>query len=250
VFVAKFFGGLVAVFLEDVNLAGKVAKDADGAREFFGFGGELCAGFGFEEELGEFGGNKLEADFGELGGVVGAEVREEVVVEETGFEGAVLCDAPVTIATAGFPVGEVAFGDFELEFVEGLGDSGMGDVVAEHAVDHVARGERQVGDFAVAGARGRRRWMIGLVNRWIDGRRGGMGLMGRMGVMIPGGRRTSVVRSGRRKDGGGGGWADLRIGLDFRFVIYLFVMRVTCCVIRNWWLWVTVSYRRLPITLK
>lgn len=152
VFLAEFFGGLVAVFLEDVNLAGEPAEDADGAREFFGFGRELLAGFGFEEELGEFGGGHLEADFGELGGVVGAEVREEVVLEEAGFECAVLGDAPVAIAATGFPVGNVAFGDSELEFVEGLDDLGVRDVVAEHAVDHVAGFEGEAGDFAVAGA--------------------------------------------------------------------------------------------------
>jgi hypothetical protein len=38
-------------------------------------------------------------------------------------------------------------------FGEGVGDSGMGDVVAEHAVDHVADGMGKAGDFAVAGLR-------------------------------------------------------------------------------------------------
>ena len=152
VFGAEFFGGLVALFLEDVNLAGKPAENADGASEFLGFVGELFAGFGFEEELGELGGSELETDFGELAGVVFAEVFEEVVLEEASFEGAILCDAPVAIAAAGFPVGDVAFGDFELEFVERVGDLGVRDVVAEHAVDHVAEGVGEAGDFAVASA--------------------------------------------------------------------------------------------------
>jgi hypothetical protein len=39
-----------------------------------------------------------------------------------------------------------------LEFVECIDDLGVGDVVAEHAVDHVADGVRESGDFAVAGA--------------------------------------------------------------------------------------------------
>jgi hypothetical protein len=167
VFVAEFFGGLVAVFLEDVNLAGEPAEDADGASEFIGFGGELLAGFGFEEELGEFGGNELEADFGELAGVVGAELRQEVVLEEAGFEGTVLCDAPVAIAATSFPVGDVTLGDFEIEFVEGLDDLGMGNVVAEHAVDHVTSFAGEAGDFAVAGAGSG--WIIGWVGWWIDG---------------------------------------------------------------------------------
>jgi hypothetical protein len=152
VFGAEFFGGLVAVFLEGVNLAGKAAEDADGAGELFWFGIELLAGFGFEEELGEFGSGELEADFGELAGVAGAEVREEVVLEEAGFKGALLSEAPVTIAAASFPVGDVAFGDFELEFIQSVDDLGVRDVVAEHAVEHVTEGVGEAGDFAVAGA--------------------------------------------------------------------------------------------------
>ena len=77
---------------------------------------------------------------------------EEIVLEEAGFEGAILRDAPVAIAAACFPVGNVAFGDFELEFVECVSDLGVRDVVAEHAVDHVADGVGEAGDFAVAGA--------------------------------------------------------------------------------------------------
>ena len=92
----------------------------------------------------------MEADFGELTGVVFAEVFEEVVLEKAGFECAILFDAPVAIAAAGFPVGDVAFGDFEIEFVERGDDLGMGDVVAEHAVDHVADGAGKAGNFAVA----------------------------------------------------------------------------------------------------
>jgi hypothetical protein len=112
----------------------------------------LLAGFGFEEELGEFGGSELEADFGELAGVVFAEVFEEIVLEEASFEGAILSDAPVAIAAACFPVGDVAFGEFELEFIECVDDLGVGDVIAEHAVDHVADGIGEAGDFAFARA--------------------------------------------------------------------------------------------------
>ena len=151
-FFAEFFGGLVAVFLEGVNLTSEPAEDADGAGELFGFGGKLFASFGFEEESGELGGNELKADFGELAGVVGAEVRKEVFLEETGFEGAILFGAPVAIAAASFPVGDVAFGDSEVEFFKCLDDLGVGDVVAEHAVDHVADGIGEASDFAVAGA--------------------------------------------------------------------------------------------------
>jgi len=97
-----------------VNLAGEPAENADGAGEFFGFAGELFASFGSEEELGELSGGELKADFGELAGVVFAEVFEEVVLKQASFEGAVLFDAPVAIAATSFPVGDVAFGDSEL----------------------------------------------------------------------------------------------------------------------------------------
>lgn len=151
-FVTEFFGGLVAVFLKEVNLAGEAAEDTDGASEFLGFGIELVTSFGFEEELGEFGGNELEADFSELAGVVGAEVSEKIILEKSGFEGAILSDAPIAIAAASFPVGDVAFGDIELEFVESINDLGVRDIVAEHAVDHIADGVGEAGDFAVASA--------------------------------------------------------------------------------------------------
>ena len=69
------------------------------------------------------------------------------------------------MAAASHPVGDVAFGDCELEFIECFDNFGVGDVVAEHAVDHVADGVGEAGDFAVAGAGSG--WIIGLM--WIDG---------------------------------------------------------------------------------
>jgi hypothetical protein len=39
-----------------------------------------------------------------------------------------------------------------LEFIESVDDLGMRNVVAEHAVDHVADGVGEAGDFAVASA--------------------------------------------------------------------------------------------------
>ena len=158
VFGAEFFGGLVAVFLEDVNLASQAAEDADGASEFFGFGSELFTSFRLEEELRKLGGSELKADFGKLAGVVFAEVFEEIVLEEAGFERAILFDAPVAVAAAGFPVGDVAFGDFELEFIKRGNDLGVRDVVAEHPVDHVADGVGKTGDFAIASP-----WASGLI---------------------------------------------------------------------------------------
>lgn len=92
---------------------------------------------------------------------------EKVVLEEAGFESAILSDAPVTIAAACFPIGDVAFGDCELEFVEGSYDLGMRDVVAEHAVDHVASFEGEACDFAVAGAGRDAGWRMRDARCWV-----------------------------------------------------------------------------------
>jgi hypothetical protein len=100
--------------------------------------------------LGEFGSDELKADFSELAGVVFAEVFEEIILEEAGFECAILCDAPVAVTASSFPVRNVAFSDSEVEFFECGDDLGVRNIVAEHAVDHVADGEGKTGDFAVA----------------------------------------------------------------------------------------------------
>jgi hypothetical protein len=149
VFLAEGFGVLVAVALEVEDLAGESAEGPDGAREFIGIGSELLSGLGFKEVFGEFGGGELEADFGELGGLGGAEVFGEVVLAEAVLDSAVLLGAPVAIAAAGFPIGDVALGDVVAVFAEGIFDSGMGNIVAEHAVDHVAFEVGEAGDFAI-----------------------------------------------------------------------------------------------------
>jgi len=74
-----------------------------------------------------------------------------MILVEAVLEDVFLLHAPFEITT-GRPVGDVAFGDFELEFIECVDDLGVGDVVAEHAVEHVADGVGKAGDFAVAGA--------------------------------------------------------------------------------------------------
>lgn len=77
-------GGVVAVFLENVDLGGEAAEDGKEAGVFLRVGDELAAIFGLDEELGEFGGGELESDFGELSGLVFAEVFGEVVLEAAG----------------------------------------------------------------------------------------------------------------------------------------------------------------------
>ena len=104
VFVAKFTGGIVAIFLEPVELAREPTKNVDGSGEFFGVRSELFADVLLEEKLGELSSNELEADFGELGSVGRAEMFQEIVLEESSFNGPVLFGAPIAIAAAGFPV--------------------------------------------------------------------------------------------------------------------------------------------------
>jgi len=151
VFRAEFASGVVAVFLETVELTREPAENVNGGREFLGVGSELFADVRLKEELRELGGGELETNFGELGGIGGAEMFNEVVLEEAGFQGAVLLAAPIAIAATGFPVGNIALGNGDAVFVERADNFGMGDVVAEHAVDHVADGMGKASDFAVAG---------------------------------------------------------------------------------------------------
>jgi hypothetical protein len=171
VFGAKFTGGIVAIFLEAVELAREPAENVDGGRKFFGVDCELFADVRLKKELGELGGDELKADFGELRSVGRAEMFQEIVLEESSLNGPVLFGAPIAIAAAGFPVRNVAWSGCDTVFGEGIGYFRMRDVVAKHAIDHVADGIGKAGDFAVTTdfAGGARGWIIGLVDRWIGG---------------------------------------------------------------------------------
>jgi hypothetical protein len=113
---AELHGGIIAIFLECVDVAGEAADRGDRTGEFVGLSGELLLGFRFEEELGEVRGGSLKADLGELIGVNLAEMFEQVVLENAAFDGAVLFGAPFSVAAAGFPVGDVTFGDANAVF--------------------------------------------------------------------------------------------------------------------------------------
>ncbi len=174
VFVAEFASGIVAIFLEEMEVASDAAKIGDGAGKFFGIGSELLFGFRLEEEFAELGGSKLETDFGEMCGVSGADIIGEVILAETFGDDAFLFKAPIVVAAASFPVGDVAFGGADAVFGEGIDNLSVGNVVLEHEVDHVAKGFGEAGDFAVAtefaGGSGRmldgRFWI--LVTGWGD----------------------------------------------------------------------------------
>ena len=144
-------GGIIAVLLEGMELSGEPAERTHHAGEVLGIGHQLFPSFGLGEELGEASGGELEADFGELAGVIFAEELEEIILGDPAFEDAVLFKAPLAIAAAGFPIGDVPLSDAEPNFVESVDDFLVGNVIAQHAADHVALEFRQAGDFAIAG---------------------------------------------------------------------------------------------------
>lgn len=148
---AEFGGGVVAVFLEGVDLGGQAAEKGEETGIFIGGSGELVPVFGINEEAGDLGGGELEADLGQLGGVGNAEVLGEIVLEQAGIEGTIVFLAPFFIAATGFPVGNIAPGDLEAMFIQGTDDFVVGDIVAEHAIDHVAFEVGEPGNFAISG---------------------------------------------------------------------------------------------------
>jgi len=151
VFVTEFAGGVVAVFLKEMKVAGDAAKIGKCAREFFRIRGELLFGIGIEQELAELCGGELETDFGEMGSVGGTEVIGEVILAKTFGDDAFLFETPIVVAAASFPIGDVAECDADAVFLDGIGDVYVGYVVLEHEVDHVAKRFAEAGDFAVAG---------------------------------------------------------------------------------------------------
>jgi hypothetical protein len=104
------------------------------------------------EEGSELGGGDLKADFGKLLGVVFAEVIGEVILEVREAELVLLLGAPFLITAASAPVGDIAFIDGDVALGKSPDDFGIGNVVVEEFVDHVAFEFGQAGDFAVADA--------------------------------------------------------------------------------------------------
>ncbi len=74
----------------------------------------------------------------------------EVVLEGAELEGAGLGSTPFFVATAGFPVGDVALGDAKAAFVERVNYFPLSQVVGQHPVDHFALELGQMSDFAIA----------------------------------------------------------------------------------------------------
>jgi hypothetical protein len=148
-------GGVIAVFLQGLDFPREAALEFDELRVFLRVGEEFAHEVGPEEDSGEAGSGGLETDLGEFGGVMAPEELGEVVLEGAELEGVRLGGGPFLVAAAGFPVRDVTFGDPKAAFLEGEDDSGMGQIVREHAVNHVAFEFGEVGDPAVAGFAGR-----------------------------------------------------------------------------------------------
>jgi len=104
-------------------------------------------GLGEKEEFGEPGGGELEADLGKSGRVFSAEVEESVLLEP-GSVDALLCIEPVLVTTS-IPIGDIARGNTDAEFVQSGNDLAVGGAVFEHVVDKVAVGLGEGSDFAV-----------------------------------------------------------------------------------------------------
>ena len=119
---------------------------------FVWVGEKGTGGLWVHEEGGQLGGGDLETDFGELLGIVLAEVIGEVVLEMREADLVVLLDAPFVVTAAGAPVGDIAFGDGDSAFGECPDDFGVGNVVVEEFVDHIAFEFGQASDFAIAQA--------------------------------------------------------------------------------------------------
>lgn len=147
---AQGFGGVIAAFLEGLDFAGEAALEFDELGVFDRVGDEFAHEVGANKDSGKGGGGGLEADLWEFGGVMAAEEFGEVILEGAEFESMGLGGAPFLIAAASFPVGDITPGDAETAVVHGVDDFAVGDVVGEHAADHVAFEFGKVRDFAVA----------------------------------------------------------------------------------------------------
>lgn len=121
---------------EDVHHLG---KSAEVSLDIFGAGDFL------EEDLGEASGGGLETDFGELGGIVSAEVIDEVILVEAVVDDEILLEAPFEVA-AGGPIGDIAFGEGKAGLMNCGDDVFVWNAIPEHAVDHVAVEFRERGD--------------------------------------------------------------------------------------------------------
>jgi hypothetical protein len=156
VFPTNSFGTVIAILLHPLDLGIDAGEVGEAAVILLRVGSQKFRRLRAEEEFGKTHGGKLKAEFGEFGGVVAAEKREHVVLVEAKGDGLILGHAPFPIAAAGFPVGDVAPGDFNADLLKRANDSVVRDIIAEHAIYHIAVKLWQPRDLAVAGSFGGR----------------------------------------------------------------------------------------------
>jgi hypothetical protein len=119
----RFPGRIVAVFLETVDLCGKLSQVGGSPTILGGVGGEELVGFGSEKELGKPRGSDLQADLRNFTGVFPAEQGEEVVLANMEGRGMILSETPLLVAAPGFPIGDITLGDADVVFIQGVDDS-------------------------------------------------------------------------------------------------------------------------------
>ena len=136
---AEGAAGIVTLFLEDSDFAVEPAEDVDHLGKGWQVAFDVVGAGGFlEENLRKPGGGGLEADFGQFGSILAAEMIDQVILVQAVLDDQVLFGAPFEVA-AGGPIGDIAFGDAcETGIVEGGDDVLVRDPVLDHAVDHVA----------------------------------------------------------------------------------------------------------------
>ena len=94
--------GVVALFLEGPKFAVKPAQEVHDLGKSAEIGFDVVGiGDFLEENLGEASGGGLEADFGQLGGVLTAEMIDQMVLVEAVLEDEVLFQAPFEMAASG-----------------------------------------------------------------------------------------------------------------------------------------------------
>ena len=156
IFPTDAFGAVIAILLHPLDLGVDAGEVGEAAVILLRVGSQKFRCLRAEEEFGKTHGGKLKADFRKFGGVFATEEREHVVLVEAQGDGLIFGHAPVPIPAAGFPVGDVAPGNFEADLLEGGNDSVVRDIVAEHAIYHVAVKLWQPRDLAISGSLGGR----------------------------------------------------------------------------------------------
>ena len=97
----------------------------------------MLSAFRAKHEAGKVGGSGLKTDLGDMSGVVLAVVLQQAILDEAHLGGAIVVEAPLMVATECSPIGDIALGHVDANFIEGVDDMAIGAVVAEHTVDHV-----------------------------------------------------------------------------------------------------------------